>query len=79
MCVCSIQRADGSWEGMWGICFTYGIWFAMDGLIEAGVAPDHPAVLKACAFLISKQQVCCAAGTPPREQADVWSSLGLTT
>eukprot|EP00124_Ichthyophonus_hoferi_P001250 Ihof_evm17s60 gene=Ihof_evmTU17s60 len=52
----SIQREDGSWEGMWGICFTYGTWFAVDGLIEAGLSPDHPAIKKACAFLVSKQK-----------------------
>lgn len=52
-----IQRPDGSWEGMWGICFTYGIWFAIDGLVEAGLSGDHPAILKACEFLISKQKV----------------------
>lgn len=21
------QRADGSWYGSWGVCFTYGAWF----------------------------------------------------
>ena len=31
------QRADGSWEGMWGVCFTYGAWFAFEGLIDAGL------------------------------------------
>ena len=30
------QRADGSWEGLWGICFTYGTWFGIEGLIAAG-------------------------------------------
>eukprot|EP00040_Diaphanoeca_grandis_P034707 m.216523 g.216523 ORF g.216523 m.216523 type:complete len:721 (-) comp33210_c0_seq1:416-2578(-) len=52
----SIQREDGSWEGMWGICFTYGTWFGVDGLVEAGFAPSHPKIQKACAFLISKQK-----------------------
>ena len=50
-----IQRPDGSWEGMWGVCFTYGTWFGVEGLVEAGVAPSHPALLRACEFLISKQ------------------------
>ena len=22
-----VQRADGSWYGSWGVCFTYGAWF----------------------------------------------------
>lgn len=21
------QRADGSWYGSWGVCFTYAVWF----------------------------------------------------
>ncbi|NWT61211.1 ERG7 synthase, partial [Erythrocercus mccallii] len=24
------QRADGSWEGSWGVCFTYGTWFGLE-------------------------------------------------
>ena len=36
----SIQRPDGSWEGMWGICFTYGVWFGVEGLMEAGCTPE---------------------------------------
>lgn len=52
----SIQRPDGSWEGMWGICFTYGTWFGVEGLIDAGYEKDHPRIVKACEFLISKQK-----------------------
>jgi squalene/oxidosqualene cyclase-like protein len=47
----SIQRPDGSWEGSWGVCFTYGTWFGVLGLKAAG-APDHdPALRRACEFL----------------------------
>mmetsp|Transcript_21636 Transcript_21636/g.60860 ORF Transcript_21636/g.60860 Transcript_21636/m.60860 type:complete len:774 (+) Transcript_21636:35-2356(+) len=53
--ILSIQRPDGSWEGMWGICFTYGTWFAIDGLISANVEADRPEIRRACAFLLSKQ------------------------
>jgi squalene/oxidosqualene cyclase-like protein len=49
------QRADGSWEGSWGICFTYGAWFGTCGLRTAGLATDHPAMLRAVDFLRSKQ------------------------
>jgi len=51
----SIQRADGSWEGSWGICFTYGTWFGTWGLRAAGLPADHPALARAAAFLLSKQ------------------------
>ncbi|MCD6499655.1 MAG: squalene--hopene cyclase [Deltaproteobacteria bacterium] len=49
------QRADGSWEGSWGICFTYGTWFGIWGLLAAGLKPSHPAVQRACDFLVAKQ------------------------
>jgi squalene cyclase len=49
------QRSDGSWEGSWGICFTYGAWFGTWGLLAAGLAADHPAMLRAAEFLLAKQ------------------------
>ncbi len=49
------QRRDGSWEGSWGICFTYGAWFGTWGLRAAGLGVDHPAMLRAVEFLRSKQ------------------------
>ena len=30
------QMPDGSWYGNWGICFIYGTWFAIKGLVAAG-------------------------------------------
>lgn len=36
----SIQRKDGSWEGLWGVCFTYGVWFGIEGLVDAGFATE---------------------------------------
>ncbi len=51
----SIQRADGSWYGSWGVCFTYGTWFGIEGLITAGEETTSPAVEKAVSFLLSKQ------------------------
>ncbi|XP_048252682.1 lanosterol synthase-like [Haliotis rufescens] len=53
------QRSDGSWEGTWGVCFTYGGWFALEafscmGLTYVGhTAPG--AVRRGCDFLVSKQ------------------------
>lgn len=49
------QRSDGSFEGSWGVCFTYGTWFGIAGLRAAGLGSDHPAVQAACRFLQSKQ------------------------
>jgi squalene/oxidosqualene cyclase-like protein len=51
-----VQRPDGSWEGSWGICFTYGTWFGTWGLRAAGLPADHPALTRAAEFLLAKQQ-----------------------
>ena len=49
------QRTDGSWEGSWGVCFTYGTWFGVWGLIAAGVPTNAPEIRKACGFLLQRQ------------------------
>ena len=39
------QEADGSWYGRWGICYLYGTWAAVTGLIGSGSAcskSKHP-------------------------------------
>ncbi|KAL1318851.1 hypothetical protein HN51_071131 [Arachis hypogaea] len=52
----SIQLPDGSWYGSWGICFTYGTWFGIKGLIDAGKSyQDSHSIRRACDFLLSKQ------------------------
>ncbi|KAJ8450295.1 hypothetical protein Cgig2_004752 [Carnegiea gigantea] len=54
-----IQAPDGSWYGSWAICFTYGMWFGVKGLIAAGKSYDTcPSIRKACDFLLSKQLDC---------------------
>ncbi|KAL2458858.1 Cycloartenol synthase [Forsythia ovata] len=50
------QNPDGSWDGSWGICFTYGTWFAVEGLVACGKNyQNSPTLRKACEFLLSKQ------------------------
>ncbi|SEM07816.1 lanosterol synthase [Stigmatella aurantiaca] len=51
-----IQREDGSWVGSWGVCFTYGTWFGVNGLLAAGASPEDPALRRATAFLRSYQR-----------------------
>jgi squalene/oxidosqualene cyclase-like protein len=51
----ALQRSDGSWEGNWGICFTYGTWFGIWGLLDAGAKANDPAIVRAADFLRSKQ------------------------
>jgi len=50
----SIQREDGSWYGSWGVCFTYGTWFGIEGLAAVGEA-DGPEVARAVRFLLAHQ------------------------
>ncbi len=49
------QRPDGSWEGSWGVCFTYGTWFGVAGLVAAGAGPEDPALIGATEFLRAHQ------------------------
>lgn len=49
------QEEDGSWYGRWGICYLYGTWAAVTGLLAVGVSPNNPAIQKALKWLRSKQ------------------------
>jgi len=49
------QETNGSWYGKWGICYIYGTWAALTGLMAAGVSSSHPAVQKATNWLLSIQ------------------------
>jgi squalene/oxidosqualene cyclase-like protein len=49
------QRRDGSFEGSWAICFTYGTWFGIEGLRAAGLDASAEPIRRACAFLTDKQ------------------------
>ena len=51
------QRADGSWFGSWGICFTYATNFALESLALAGEThANSSSVRRACTFLLNKQE-----------------------
>jgi squalene/oxidosqualene cyclase-like protein len=50
------QRADGSWEGFWGVCFTYGTWFGIKGLKGSHDPRAAIAVDRACEFLLAHQR-----------------------
>lgn len=34
--ICSRQLPDGSWEGSWGVCFTYAAWFGLEAFAHCG-------------------------------------------
>lgn len=57
----SKQNKDGSWYGSWGVCYTYGTWFSIEGLITVGEKSYHNgfpsnSIKRACEFLVSKQR-----------------------
>ncbi|XP_019069346.2 cycloartenol synthase [Solanum lycopersicum] len=52
----TIQLPDGSWYGSWGVCYTYGTWFGICGLVAGGYTYENcKSIRKACNFLLSKQ------------------------
>ncbi|KAF8685983.1 hypothetical protein HU200_043911 [Digitaria exilis] len=52
----SRQKEDGSWLGTWGVCFTYGAFFSIKGLVASGrTYKNSYSIRNACRFLLSKQ------------------------
>jgi lanosterol synthase len=50
------QRADGSWYGAWGICFTYAGMFALESLALVGETYENSErVRRGCKFFIDLQ------------------------
>ncbi len=45
------QHPEGSWFGRWGLNYVYGTWSVLCAFNVAGIGPDHPAVVKAVAWL----------------------------
>ncbi|XP_071730617.1 beta-amyrin synthase 2-like [Rutidosis leptorrhynchoides] len=51
-----IQMTDGSWYGNWGVCFTYGTWFALGGLTAIEKTYENcAAIRKGVKFLLDTQ------------------------
>lgn len=49
------QERNGSWYGRWGVCYIYGTWAAITGLMATGVSPKHKAIQKSVQWLKSIQ------------------------
>jgi len=49
------QEADGAWYGKWGICYIYGTWAALTGLMAVGVGANEEGVQHAVRWLNSIQ------------------------
>ncbi|HEY4241183.1 MAG TPA: terpene cyclase/mutase family protein [Kofleriaceae bacterium] len=54
--ILKMQRPDGSWEGSWGVCFTYGTWFAVAALALSPDPRARAAIDRACEFLLAHQE-----------------------
>ncbi|KAF3000096.1 Lanosterol synthase (Oxidosqualene--lanosterol cyclase) [Curvularia kusanoi] len=78
----SAQRADGSWYGAWGICFTYAAMFALESLKSVGENyTNSERVRRACQFFLDRQMAdggwgetykSCETGVyTPHEQSQV--------
>ena len=65
--------------GSWGICFTYGTWFAIEGLSAVGQCYNNSTCIrKACQFLLSKQLRNGGWGEShlsSRTKVNVWNCL----
>jgi squalene/oxidosqualene cyclase-like protein len=49
------QHEGGGWRGAWAVCFTYGTWFGVSGLLAAGATGTSPEIARACRFLLDRQ------------------------
>jgi sporulenol synthase len=49
------QEKDGSWYGRWGICYIYGTWAALTGMVSIGLKLDHLALREGTRWLLSIQ------------------------
>ncbi|WP_420490685.1 squalene--hopene cyclase [Neobacillus drentensis] len=45
------QEQNGSWYGRWGICYIYGTWAAVTGLMAVGFSRLHPSIDSAVEWL----------------------------
>ncbi|MBW1808365.1 MAG: terpene cyclase/mutase family protein, partial [Deltaproteobacteria bacterium] len=60
------QKTDGSWQGSWAVCFTYGTWFGVWGLLDGGMTPDSVEIRRAAGFLIQHQNPDGGWGEDPQ-------------
>jgi sporulenol synthase len=74
------QRQDGSWYGRWGICYIYGTWAVLTGLVAAGEKLDSPAIVKAVNWLQGIQQRDGGWGESCKsDKQRIYVSLGTST
>ncbi|REK77567.1 squalene--hopene cyclase [Paenibacillus paeoniae] len=50
------QQKNGSWYGRWGVCYLYGTWAALTGLVAAGLPASHHSIKNGAEWLLRMQQ-----------------------
>jgi squalene-hopene/tetraprenyl-beta-curcumene cyclase len=74
------QEKDGSWFGRWGCNYLYGTGAAVPALVAAGIAPTHPAITRAVAWLGRVQNEDGGFGEDMRSYLDPsWAGRGEST
>ncbi|WP_019415281.1 squalene--hopene cyclase [Paenisporosarcina sp. TG20] len=74
------QEPNGSWYGRWGICYIYGSWAAITGLVAAGISQDHPSILKSLKWLRDIQNPDGGWGESCKsDKMKTYVSLGAST
>ena len=85
------QANDGSWRGVWGVQFIYGVFFGIRGLLAGGADPGDPALRLACRWLLDRQRAdggwgehhsgCLSGAYVPHEQGQAiqtaWALIAL--
>jgi squalene-hopene/tetraprenyl-beta-curcumene cyclase len=74
------QEPDGSWFGRWGANYVYGTGAAVPALVAAGLPADHPALIRAAAWLEEHQNADGGWGEDMRSYSEpAWRGRGLST
>jgi squalene-hopene/tetraprenyl-beta-curcumene cyclase len=74
------QEPNGSWFGRWGANYVYGTGHVLPALATARLAPDHPAIARAVAWLERVQNADGGWGEDLRSYDDpAWSGRGEST
>jgi squalene-hopene/tetraprenyl-beta-curcumene cyclase len=74
------QEPDGSWFGRWGANHVYGTGAVVPALVAAGIARDHPALVRAVAWLERVQNDDGGWGEDLRSYRDgAWRARGEST
>ena len=78
------QQSDGSWFGRWGVNYVYGTGAALPALAAASFPSNHPAMVRAVAWLEAHQNADGGFGEDCRSYDDgaagaAWRGRGLST